>query len=122
MKTAETARSTCTEILNQLGGNRFLLMTGTKNIVYGTDDNRRDFVRMTLHKNASKANRLTIYYDYSLDAYDMEFEKITAPRWLPKQYTYSEPKQELINSYHCVFCDQLQELFTETTGLLTRLF
>lgn len=122
MKTSETAREISTTILQQLGGHHFLVMTGSKNLVYGTNDNNQDFLRMTLHKNASKANRLTIYYDAGMDEYIMVFEKITAPRWCPKQYKYSDYKQETIKTYNGVYFDQLQEFFTETTGLLTRLF
>lgn len=77
---------------------------------------------MTLHKNASKANRLTVYYNAGMDEYNMVFEKITLPRWLPKQYKYSDYKQETVRAYNGVYFDQLQEFFTETTGLLTRLF
>lgn len=122
MKTSATAREISNTILRQLGGSRFLVMTGSKNLVYGTADNYQDFLRMSLHKNASKANRLTIYYDACYDAYNMVFERFTAPRWLPKQYKYSDPKQETVKTYTGVYFDQLQELFTEATGLYTRLF
>lgn len=122
MKTSETAYEIAQTILQQLGGKHFMVMTGTKKFVYGTDENRRDFLRMSLHKNASKANRLTIFYDALWDTYIMQFEHIAPPRWLPKQYKYSDPKQETIRVYKDVYFDQLQNLFTETTGLLTRLF
>ena len=39
MKTSETAREISATILQQLGGRHFLVMTGSKNLVYGTDDN-----------------------------------------------------------------------------------
>ena len=122
MKTSETAREISATILQQLGGRHFLVMTGSKNLVYGTDDNHRDFLRMSLHKNASKANRLTIYYNAGMDEYNMVFEKITLPRWCPKQFKYSDYKQETVKEYNGVYFDQLQEFFTETTGLLTSLF
>lgn len=122
MKTSETAREISQTILQQLGGSHFLVMTGCKHLVYGTADNHQDFLRMSLHKNASKANRLTIFYNAGMDSYNMQFEKITAPRWCPKQYKYSDPKQETVRIFEGVYFDQLQELFTEVTGLLTRLF
>lgn len=122
MKTSETAKEISMTILQQLGGRHFLVMTGSKDLVYGTDDNFRDFLRMSLHKNASKANRLTIYYDAGMDEYNMVFEKITLPRWCPKQYKYSDYKQETVKAYNGIYFDQLQEFFTETTGLLTSLF
>ena len=52
----------------------------------------------------------------------MVFEKITLPRWCPKQFKYSDYKQETVKEYNGVYFDQLQEFFTETTGLLTSLF
>ena len=122
MKTSETAKEISMTILQQLGGRHFLVMTGSKNLVYGTSEDHQDFLRMTLHKNASKANRLTIYYNAGTDEYNMIFEKITLPRWLPKQYKYSEYKQETVRAFNGVYFDQLQEFFTETTGLYTRLF
>lgn len=122
MKTSETAREISATILQQLGGRHFLVMTGSKNLVYGTNDNNQDFLRMSLVKNASKANRLTICYNAGLDVYNMHFERYTPPRWYPKQYKYSDPKLETIKTYAEIYFDQLQELFTETTGLLTRLF
>lgn len=122
MKTSETAREISATILQQLGGRHFIVMTGSKNFVYGTSENNQDFLRMSLHKNASKANRLTIYYNAGMDEYNMVFEKITLPRWCPKQFKYSDYKQETVKEYNGVYFDQLQEFFTETTGLLTRLF
>lgn len=122
MKTSETARDISMTILHQLGGQHFLVMTGSKNLVYGTDNSNRDFLRMTLVRNASRANRLTVYYNAGMDLYHMVFERITPPRWNAKQYKYSDPKQETVKAYDDVYFDQLQELFTQTTGLLTRLF
>ena len=45
-------------ILEQLGGNKFIAMTGAKNFV--SDGNT---LRMTLPKNRSKANRLYVTLD-----------------------------------------------------------
>ena len=52
-------------ILEQLGGNKFLAMTGAKNLL--ADGNT---LRMTLPKNRSKANRLYITLDPD-DTYTM---------------------------------------------------
>lgn len=62
-------------ILQQLGGQRFTAMTGSKN--YLADGNS---LRMTLAKNHSKANRLTITLDEATDTYRMRFYKYTAGR------------------------------------------
>ena len=60
-------------ILQQLGGQRFTAMTGSKN--YLADGNS---LRMTLAKNHSKANRLTITLDEATDTYRMRFYKYIA--------------------------------------------
>ena len=122
MKTSETAREISATILQQLGGGHFLVMTGSKQLVYGTSDDGRDCLRMSLHKNASRANRLTIYYDAGMDTYNMVFERVVRQRWCPKQYRYSDPVCETVKKYTEVYFNQLQELFTDATGLLTRLF
>ena len=115
----EQTMSTAQIILEQLGGGRFAAMTGAKNFV---DDGYT--LRMTLPRNASKANRLYITLDPD-DTYTMRFFKYTAGglKINHKNGTadFVEPKQEDVKVYHGIYCDQLQELFTETTHMYTRL-
>lgn len=101
-------------ILNQLGGNRFVAMTGSKNFV--SDGNT---LRMSLYKNASKANRLWITLDPD-DTYTMRFFRYTAPRVNSKTMRFYPEKVTEVKTIHTVYCDQLQDLFTEVTGLYTR--
>lgn len=117
-----TDRQIAETILEQMGGGRFIAMTGSKNfktITGGLD--------MTLAKNASKANRLKITLT-GMDDYNMEFYKFTPYRVVirdkgpkPGVYTYPE-KVTTVKRYEHIYFDQLQELFTRTTGLYTRLF
>lgn len=102
-------------IYNQLGGNKFVVMTGSKNFL---DDGNT--LRMALAKNASKANRLWITLEAD-DTYTMRFFKYTAPRFSTKTYTFSDEKITEVRTIKGVYCDMLQELFTEVTGLYTRL-
>lgn len=102
-------------IYNQLGGNKFVVMTGSKNFL---DDGNT--LRMALAKNASKANRLWITLEAD-DTYTMRFFKYTAPRYSTKTYTFSDEKITEVRTIKGVYCDMLQELFTEVTGLYTRL-
>jgi len=102
-------------IYNQLGGNKFVVMTGSKNFL--EDGNT---LRMALAKNASKANRLWITLEAD-DTYTMRFFKYTAPRFSTKTYTFSDEKITEVRTIKGVYCDMLQELFTEVTGLYTRL-
>lgn len=102
-------------IYNQLGGNKFVVMTGSKNFL---DDGNT--LRMALAKNASKANRLWITLEAD-DTYTMRFFRYTAPRYSTKTYTFSDEKITEVRTIKGVYCDMLQELFTEVTGLYTRL-
>lgn len=102
-------------ILNQLGGNKFVVMTGSKNFL--ADGNT---LRMQLAKNMSKANRLWITLDAD-DTYTMRFFRYTAPRFNSKKLTFTDEKITEVKTIKGVYCDMLQEIFTATTGLYTRL-
>lgn len=103
------------EILKQLGNNKFLAMTGAKDLL--SDENS---LRMTLPKNQSKANRLKITLNDS-DLYDIEFTKYTPSKMNLKTFTFTEEKVKVIKTFEGVFADQLQEIFTEVTGFYTSL-
>lgn len=104
-------------VFEQLGGRRFMMMTGAKNFVY---DNSKNTLAFKIGRNASKANyvKITLRGD---DLYTMEFMRITSPRLNKKTWTYSEGKTTLIKKYDGLWCDQLQEMFTEVTGMATRM-
>lgn len=102
-------------ILRQLGGGKFIAMTGAKQLIAG--ENR---LGMLLPKNASKANRLVIVLDAD-DTYTMRFYRFTAGRVNRKTLTYIEEKIEEVKSVHGVYCDMLQDVFTKVTGMHTHL-
>ena len=104
-------------ILQQLGGNRFVAFTGAKD--FCTIDNG---LRFKIGRNASKANRIEIKLN-GLDLYDMTFIKYR-PSSIKVDHKKGEVKTieekvETVREYNDIYCDQLQELFTETTGLYT---
>ena len=103
-------------ILEQLGGNRFIVMTGCKNFV-GDDKS----LRMSIPKNHSKANRLTVTYDGVTDTYQMRFWKYTPFRFNTKTGKMTEEKFEDLKVLNGVYCDQLQGIFTEYTWMYTHL-
>lgn len=102
-------------ILEQLGGNRFLAMTGANHLV--ADGSA---LRMTLPKNASKANRLYITLDGD-DTYTMRFFRFTAGRLNKKTFEWAGDKIQEVKQVSGVYCDMLQEIFTATTGMVTHL-
>jgi len=104
-------------ILQQLGGRRFTVMTGSKNFIFAkeSEEHPNPWLRMNLARNSSKCNRLKIYYNTGLDTYTMEFYKQTISK---KDFDVKITHKEVFEN---VYCDQLQEIFTQKTGLYTSL-
>ena len=89
-------------ILQQLGGQRFTAMTGSKN-------------------SLADGNRLTITLDEATDTYRMRFYKYTAGRLNKKTFEWVPDKVVEVAEFDNVYCDMLQELFTQVTWMYTRL-
>lgn len=102
-------------ILEQLGGQKFIAMTGCRDFV--GDKNK---LRMTIPKNMSKANRLEI--TLRDDLYDMRFYKYSAPRLNKKTFQYTDEKVVEVAHFEGIFFDMLCDIFTQVTGMYTRLF
>lgn len=88
-------------ILEQLGGGRFIAMTGARNFVSTPDG-------LCFRLPYRHVNLVEITLTPA-DEYNMRF-------WLVRGQKAKE-----IKSYGGIYCDQLQELFTEATGLYTHL-
>lgn len=93
-----------TTILQQLGGRRFIVMTGAKHIG-GTAD-ALSFKLPKRQGNPVNYVRITLT---PADTYDVEFSRVHG-----LQYT-------IIHKTEGIYNDQLQELFTRYTGLQTSL-
>lgn len=91
-------------ILHQLGGRMFLFMTGSYQLV--KSDN---LFGCKLRRNNSGCNYLRIKLT-PMDTYTMEFISIRG---------MAEPKVK--HKYENIYADQLQTIFTQVTGLYTRL-
>ena len=92
-------------ILKTLGGNKFRMMTGAKNLA--GDENS---LSMRIGRNSSNSNYLKITLN-SMDLYDMEFAKLTR---------MGEKKS--VTEYSDVYNDMLTDVFTKHTGMYTKLF
>lgn len=88
-------------ILDQLGGNKFIAMTGAKNLACGT--------RMLCFRFPGRKLNYCEVQLQADDTYTVRFAKIVK---------YSMTKMQ---EFDGIYCDQLQTLFTRTTGLDTRL-
>jgi hypothetical protein len=93
-------------ILAQLGGNRFAMMTGAKNFVGSAD--ALMFSIGGGAKNKINKVRITLTPD---DLYTVEFMKYS-----PSKFTVTE-----IAKVEGIYCDMLQETFTNYTGFFTSL-
>lgn len=95
------------EILRQLGGNRFIAMTGAKNFVY-SDTN----FSFKIPKAKNGINRIVI--KLVNDEYVVSFRRYRLSKGMPTEKVVSE--------HEGVYFDELQPLFTKETGLYTKLF
>lgn len=93
------------EIYRQLGGNRFVVMTGAKNFVQSAKDKWLSF---RIGRNKSKANYVKIQLN-SMDTYDMTFGRIHGGDYRD------------LKTFNGIYGDQLEEIFQDYTGLYTRL-
>ena len=92
-------------ILKTLGGNKFCMMTGAKNLA--GDENS---LSMRIGRNSSNSNYLKITLN-SMDLYDMKFCKLTR-----------KFEEKSVTEYSDVYNDMLTEVFEKHTGMYTILF
>lgn len=95
-------------IYQQLGGGGFAFMTGSKYFV-----DMGNGLRMSLARNKTSANRLKIVYDVGRDLYNMRFYR---EAFYARKMQTVEKDVEVFNG---VCGDQLQDIFTQVTGLYT---
>jgi len=87
------------ETLKQLGGNKFIMMTGAKNFAFGSNG-----LSFKIGRNAKAVNYVVIDLN-GKDLYDMKFQKGT----------------RVLKKANDVYGDQLQKIFTKYTGMYTSL-
>ena len=92
------------ETLKQLGGNRFIMMTGAKH--FGVGPNGMSF---KIGRNSKRVNHVTIDYDRGRDLYNMKFDWVTIKGIKNKK------------TQKGIYADQLQDMFTRYTGMYTSL-
>lgn len=93
-----TDKTVANTILAQLGGNKFIAMTGAR--YFTCDNNSLSFQ----FPNRSGANCCHITLN-SMDTYDMYFKRIHGVKITP------------VRHWSMVYCDKLREIFTTQTGL-----
>ena len=91
-------------ILQQLGGNKFIAMTGAKNLGFTNKG-----IQMKIGRNAKGVTHVIIDLDRGKDLYNIEFVKIRGV------------KRTTVKKLKGVYADQLGKIFTKYTGLRTSL-
>lgn len=86
------------ELLTQLGGNRFMAMTGVQKLL-GTPNS----LVLMMRSNPKRASRVVIRLDPS-DTYTL---------------TTHDRAGNTKEEYTDIYADQIQNIFTEATGLVT---
>ena len=105
VESVNEARLDPKQLLQQLGGNRFIAMTGAKNLAI---DKPKNELHMKIGRNAKGVSHVRIRLT-SMDLYDMEFLQVRAGRIKIK----SKEKG--------VYADQLGKMFKKNTGMNVRL-
>lgn len=101
-------------MLMQLGGNKFLVMTGADKLMAAgrTDSNPNPWLRMDLRRNKAQVNRLKITL-MPTDTYKVEFYRQVLVDW--------EPVISHQQTFEMVYGEDLPALFTSVTGYDTHL-
>lgn len=106
-----TDKTIAVTILNQLGGNKFIAMTGAKDFFTNGND-----CCFSIGKNPSGANRIKIVLDPD-DTYTIQFMKFTSG-WLDhKSLVYHEPKVQTIREVSGLYTENLIDTFVNTTKM-----
>ena len=92
-------------VLQQLGGRKFMAMTGAKNLTFSKEDSS---LSMKIGRNSAGVNHLKITLEPD-DTYTIYFGRI-------RNLNY-----KVIRTVKGVYAEALQDVFTEVTGMYTSL-
>lgn len=101
-------------ILSQLGGNKFVTMTGCKDFIAAAHNKHTPvpYLQMSIPRNQGKVNRLRVYLN-SMDTYNLHFFSLSL-----KNGEATLTNEQWING---VYDDGLASTFTSVTKLYTSL-
>lgn len=103
------------DLYTQLGGRVFTVSTGSRFEGISFDKEGNPVQTISLRRNKTCANKLQITYLWDKDVYKMVFYKQSFSK---KTFTASVKK---VYENEMVFCDELQEIFSEVTGMVIAL-
>ena len=93
------------EIYRTLGGNKFKVMTGARNMV-----SLENGIAMKIGRNKTNANWMKVELNM-LDLYDVTFAKLT-----------NKFEMKSVKTYDNVYAPELVGIFESHTGMYTKLF
>ena len=100
----EISSSEAKTLLKQLGGNRFMAMTGAKAFGIG-----KDGLHVKICRNAKSISHVVIDLDRGKDLYDMKFLRVRAG------------KIKVVKKIKGIYANQLGDIFKRYTGMNVRL-
>ena len=114
--TTEISKAIALTIYRQLGGDKFVSMTGAKNIAYGCapwkgSEYDQSYLTFSIPKKKDTPNKVLISYDGALDLYNMVFFHLTL----------RTSKLTVFNTYEGLDAEQMVEAFEVTCKLYSRL-
>lgn len=113
-------------IIEQFGGGRAFFMVGAKRILRDTSKGAIIFQFMPTCR--TKARWCEIKYDAGRDSYIMTFFKMS-PKWINYADSFTKKPRRIkvgeervtIETREDVYCDELQAVFEDYTGIYTHL-
>lgn len=104
-------------LYQQLGGHKFVVMTGSEFTGYMENESGNMEQIIKLSRNKSGADKLIVTYEEDKDVYSMRF--IKSSKFNKRTFSFSETEEIYFTSG--IYSEQLQEVFTQVTGLYTHL-
>jgi hypothetical protein len=115
MNTQNENREIAREILRQLGGNKFVSMTGAKAFVYSENEKGNTVLTFKIGRNSKRVSHIRIEYVYGLDLYNMEFINSRINK-------NCECINKEIAKHRHIYNEMLVPIFEQETGMYTKLF
>jgi len=118
MTTIETRKAVAETILSQLGGKRFIAMTGAKDI-FSSEVNDCPALQFKLPANFAKDSIVIVRIALNdNDTYDIEYMRMKRTK---NAFGMFDTIPVLVRKSENIYCDMLTRDFTENTGLQTRI-
>lgn len=114
----DEAKRIAATILQQLGGRRFIAMTGSSHFTATGNG-----LRFKVGRNSGRVTHVDIQLN-AMDLYDVEFFRMDRKKNKALSfpgYTHWDYSKKTVKTYSDVYFDSLQSIFTDVTGLYTSL-